>query len=162
MKKVLLTVCSLALVAGAGCKNKLEQSTPEESIYSADNGAFYSTPRSTFEELEKKVGDTVFFNYDNYNLIDSAKAVLDKQVEFMKANSQLKFVLEGFCDKRGTVEYNLALGERRANSVKKYLVHNGISPDRLTVISFGKERPAVIGDSQEAYKQNRRVVTVIG
>ena len=103
----------------------------------------------------------MFFAFDNSNLSDSAKTILDRQVEFMKDNSHLKFVLEGYCDKRGTVEYNLALGERRANSVKKYLVNHGINPDRLIVISFGKERPAVVGDTEEAYRQNRRVVTVI-
>jgi peptidoglycan-associated lipoprotein len=156
MKKVLLTVCSLALFAGVGCKNKSQQSTNV-----ADSGTLDSIPKSTFEELEKKVGDRVFFSYDNSGLSDSAKAVLGKQIEFMKENSHLKFVLEGFCDKRGTVEYNLALGERRANSVKKHLVQHGINPDRLIVISFGKERPAVSGDTEEAYKQNRRVVTVI-
>ena len=156
MKKVLLTVCSLALLAGVGCKNKSQQSTNV-----ADSGTLDSIPKSTFEELEKKVGDRVFFSYDNSGLSDSAKAVLGKQIEFMKENSHLKFVLEGFCDKRGTVEYNLALGERRANSVKKHLVQHGINPDRLIVISFGKERPAVSGDTEEDYKQNRRVVTVI-
>lgn len=156
MKKVLLTVCSLALIAGVGCIPKSQQSTS-----GTDSSTLDSIPKSTFEELEKKVGDRVFFSYDNSGLSDSAKAVLDKQIEFMKENSHLKFVLEGFCDQRGTVEYNLALGERRANSVKKHLVQHGINPDRLIVISFGKERPAVSGYTEEAYKQNRRVVTVI-
>ena len=156
MKKALLAVCSLALLAGVGCKNKSHQSTN-----GTDGSTLDSISKATFEELEKKVGDKVYFSYDNSDLSDSAKSILDKQVEFMKDKSHLKFVLEGFCDERGTVEYNLALGERRSNSVKKYLVHHGINPDRLIVISFGKERPAVIGHTEEAYKQNRRVVTVI-
>ncbi len=156
MKKILLTICSMALLTGVGCKNKSHQSASDVNRSTLD-----SIPNSTFEELDKKVGDKVFFAYDNSELSDSAKTILDRQVEFMKEKSHLKFVIEGFCDKRGTVEYNLALGERRANSVKKYLVNHGINPDRLIVISFGKERPAVIGDTEEAYRQNRRAVTVI-
>lgn len=79
----------------------------------------------------------------------------------MKEYPNLSFVIEGHCDKKGTIEYNLALGERRANSVKEYLVQHGINPGRLTVISFGKERPAIIGDSEEVFAKNRRSVTVI-
>ena len=85
MKKVLLTVCSLALLTGVGCKNKSQQ-----SANGTDSSTLDSIPKSTFEELEKKVGDRVFFSYDNSGLSDSAKAVLDKQIEFMKENSHLK------------------------------------------------------------------------
>ena len=89
MKKILLTVCTLALFTGVGCKNKSHQST------NGINNTLDSIPSSTFEELDKKVGDKVFFAFDNSNLSDSAKTILDRQVEFMKDNSHLKFVLEG-------------------------------------------------------------------
>ncbi|MFQ3306996.1 MAG: peptidoglycan-associated lipoprotein [Candidatus Midichloriaceae bacterium] len=156
MNKLLVTACVISFIA-VGCTHKPSGSS--NSGYSGDD--INSISKSTFEDLENKVGDRVFFAVNSSSLSDVAKEVLKRQIEFMKKHSHLKFVLEGYCDKRGTVEYNLALGERRANSVKEFLASHGLNSDRLTVISFGKERPAVMGDSQEAYRQNRRVVTVI-
>ena len=154
MKKVLFTICSIALL-GIGCTHKQQKDiTPEQE-------KVVSVSPVAFEELESKVGNKVFFPLNSANLSQQNKDVLDKQIEYMKKYSHLNFVIEGHCDKRGTVEYNLALGERRANSVKEYLIQYGINPNRLIVISFGKERPAVIGDSEEAFAKNRRAVTVI-
>ena len=79
----------------------------------------------------------------------------------MKKHENVNVVVQGYCDERGTREYNLALGERRANSVKAYLVRNGIAADRVSTISYGKERPAVLGSTEAAWAQNRRAVTVV-
>lgn len=100
----------------------------------------------------------VFFAYDRSDLSQEAKDNLTKQAEAMLANSNA-VTLEGHCDDRGTREYNLALGERRAQSVKKYLVSMGVPASRITTISYGKERPAVLGHDEYSHAQNRRVVT---
>ena len=154
MKKILFTICSIALLGG-GCAHKSQKDVAPEQ-----EGVASVSP-AAFEELENKVGSKVFFALNSASLSQQSKDVLDKQVEYMKKYPHLNFVIEGHCDKRGTDEYNLALGERRANSVKEYLIQYSINPSRLIVISFGKERPAVIGDSEEAFAKNRRAVTVI-
>ena len=79
----------------------------------------------------------------------------------MKKHERVNVIVQGYCDERGTREYNLALGERRANAVKQYLVAHGIAADRISVVSYGKERPAVLGDNEAAWAQNRRAVTVV-
>jgi peptidoglycan-associated lipoprotein len=87
--------------------------------------------------------------------------MLDAQSRFLWANTDLNFIIEGDCDERGTREYNLALGEQRATAVRDYLVIQGIDPDRIKVISYGKEKPAVVGSNNMAWSKNRRAVTVI-
>jgi peptidoglycan-associated lipoprotein len=114
------------------------------------------------EDFLKNVGDRVFFDFDKSNLTDEGKATLDKQVAWLKKYGQWSITIEGHCDERGTREYNLALGERRANSVKKYLAGAGVADSRLKTISYGKERPAVQGSNEAAWAQNRRGVTVLG
>ena len=91
----------------------------------------------------------------------SPKILLDGQSRFLRANTDLNFIVEGHCDERGTREYNLALGEQRATAVRDYLVINGIDPDRIKVISYGKEKPAVVGSNSMAWSKNRRAVTII-
>ena len=105
--------------------------------------------------------DVVYFDFDSSSLTDNAKEVLDTQVKWLKKHSNVNVVVQGHCDERGTREYNLALGERRANSVKNYLVSQGIAADRIETISYGKERPAVLGNNEAAWAQNRRAVTVV-
>ena len=107
------------------------------------------------------VGDRVFFDYDKYNVADDAAATLKKQAAWLKAYGSVTISVQGHCDERGTREYNLALGERRANSVKDYLVALGISPDRINTISYGKERPVALGSNEAAWAQNRRGVTKV-
>lgn len=116
----------------------------------------------SIDDFLKNVGDRVFFDFDKSNLKDDAKATLDKQVAWLKKYPNWSITIEGHCDERGTREYNLALGERRANSVKQYLAANGIAASRLKTISYGKERPAVQGSNEAAWAQNRRGVTVLG
>jgi peptidoglycan-associated lipoprotein len=113
------------------------------------------------EDLVANVGDRVFFDFDKYNLKPDARAVLEKQAAWMKQFASVTVSIEGHCDERGTREYNLALGERRANSVKDFLVALGISPSRVKTISYGKERPVALGSDEQAWTQNRRGVTVV-
>ena len=101
--------------------------------------------------------EDVFFDYDRYNLRDDARMALEGNARVLAANSDLQMILEGHCDERGTVEYNLALGERRARSAKDYLVQFGIEASRLTTISYGEERPFAQGHDEAAWAQNRRV-----
>lgn len=108
------------------------------------------------------VGDRVFFALDSSVLSGDAQATLDRQAAWLNANSSVNVVVEGHADERGTREYNLALGERRATAAKNYLVSTGVSAARISTVSYGKERPAVSGSDEGSWSQNRRAVTVIG
>ncbi len=98
----------------------------------------------------------VFFNFDKSTIRADQRAALDEDVAWLKATADAKITVEGHCDERGTTEYNLALGERRAKAVKDYLIKAGIAADRISTISYGKERPFVIGHDESAWKWNRR------
>jgi len=113
------------------------------------------------EDLIVNVGDRVFFGYDSSDLDSDALELLQDQVAWLKQNSNVSVTIEGHCDERGTREYNLALGEKRAQAVKNYLIGLGINPDRVSTISYGKERPAVVGSNDGAWAQNRRSVTIV-
>ena len=113
------------------------------------------------EDLIVNVGDRVFFGYDSSELDSDALELLQDQVAWLKQNSNVSVTIEGHCDERGTREYNLALGEKRAQAVKNYLIGLGIDPDRVSTISYGKERPAVVGSNDGAWAQNRRSVTLV-
>ncbi len=113
------------------------------------------------EDFLVNVGDRVFFGYDRYDLTAAARATLERQAQWLQRYPNRRLVIEGHADERGTREYNLALGERRADTVKNYLVAVGVSPSRLSTISYGKEQPAVLGATEAAWAQNRRGVTVV-
>lgn len=113
------------------------------------------------EDFLVNVGDRVFYGFDRYDLTAAARATLDRQAEWLKRYTNRRLVVEGHADERGTREYNIALGERRANAAKNYLVARGISASRVTTISYGKEQPAVLGANEAAWAQNRRSVTVV-
>ncbi len=110
-------------------------------------------------ELSPGISDTVYFAYNSSALTSEATAVLAKQAEYLKGNST-SVVIEGHCDERGTREYNLALGERRANATKQFLVNAGVPAARVSTISYGKERPVATGSDEESWALNRRSVTV--
>ena len=118
------------------------------------------TGNETVEYLATGVKDRVFFATNKSTLTTASRDTLRKQAAWMRKKSKLKFSIEGHADERGTREYNLALGERRANAVKDYLMTYGISGSRLSVISYGKERPVNSGSNPLAWSQNRRSVTV--
>jgi len=107
------------------------------------------------------VGDRVYFDYNSDLLSSEGQATLNHQAEWLKQYSNVNVVIEGHADERGTREYNIALGERRATAAKNYLVGLGVSGSRVSTISYGKERPAVVGHDESSWSQNRRAVTVI-
>lgn len=112
-------------------------------------------------DLVANVGDRVFFDFDKYDVKADARATLDKQAAWMQKYPSVAVAVEGHADERGTREYNLALGERRATAVKNYLVSKGVSGNRVKTISYGKERPVALGSNDAAWSQNRRGVTVV-
>lgn len=112
-------------------------------------------------ELQEKVGDRVFFDFDSSELSADARNTLERQAFWMRNNPSVTVVIEGHCDERGTREYNLALGERRAAAAKDYLTALGVDGNRVRTISYGKERPAVPASNEEAWSKNRRSVTVV-
>lgn len=141
-------------------------STPSSSNGGKAGGTGGSASGSTArpgsaEDLTQNVGDRVFFALDSSTLSSEAQSTLEKQAAWLKQYPNVNVTVEGHCDERGTREYNLALGERRAAATKKYLVGVGITANRITTISYGKERPAVIGSDESAWGQNRRAVTVL-
>lgn len=99
---------------------------------------------------------TIYFDFDKYNLREDAKSGLKNNYEVLRAKSDVRIQIEGHCDERGTVEYNLALGEKRARSAMDYMVSLGIPRDRMSIISYGKERPAAFGSNEDAWAKNRR------
>ena len=149
----LIILASLVLTA---CATK-KTSTP--SMSGQMQGDTY-TGTDTVKELAKGVPDRVFFATNETVLTTASRETLRKQATWLRKNSGINVVLEGHADERGTREYNLALGERRANSAKDYLMTYGISSDRISVLSYGKERPVDSGSSPLAWSKNRRSVTV--
>ncbi|NIA70489.1 peptidoglycan-associated lipoprotein Pal [Pelagibius litoralis] len=115
----------------------------------------------TQEELTVEVGDRVFFDFDQYNIRADQRGTVEALAAWLDSNPGATLTLEGHADERGTREYNLALGERRANSVRDYLIALGSNPGRLSVVSFGEERPAVLGSNDSAWAQNRRSAFVV-
>ena len=107
------------------------------------------------------IGDTVLFGYDSSQLDADAMATLDAQAALLNAKPSFRVKIEGHADERGTREYNLALGERRASAARDYLVAKGVDGSRIRIVSYGKERPAVVGSNEEAWAKNRRSVTVL-
>jgi peptidoglycan-associated lipoprotein len=113
------------------------------------------------EVFESKLLKDIRFDYDKYDIRRVDEGILRENAAFLKKNPKMKIQIEGHCDERGTVEYNLALGERRANSTKRYLVSLGITSDRISTISFGEERPLDPGHNEEAWGKNRRAHIVV-
>jgi peptidoglycan-associated lipoprotein len=146
----IVTVATLVLSACA---------TKTATLPSQIQGDVY-TGTDTVEYLAKGVPDRVFFATNESVLTTASRDTLRKQAAWMRTNDSLSFTIEGHADERGTREYNLALGERRANAAKDYLMTYGISGNRLSVISYGKERPVNSGSNPLAWSQNRRSVTV--
>lgn len=158
LRKLALGLVACAMVAG--CKGKQTQS--DQSIETSPTGgaAIDSAPLS-FDPMGSDSGKidglvTVHFGFDKSNLDAQAKKDIATNVAWMKAHPSAKVQIEGHCDSRGTIEYNVALGERRANAVKAYMVSLGVSNDRLSVISYGKEKPLDPADNEAAWAKNRR------
>jgi peptidoglycan-associated lipoprotein len=114
------------------------------------------------QDFVVNVGDRVFFEVDSSELTMQARATLDKQAQWLQNYGNYAFTIEGHADERGTREYNIALGARRAQAVRDYLASRGISPQRMRTVSYGKERPVAICNDISCWSQNRRAVTVLG
>lgn len=110
--------------------------------------------------LASVVADRIFFDTDMFNVDAEDATALQSQARWLQANPAARVTIEGHCDERGTRDYNIALGERRANAAKNYLASLGVDPARITTVSYGKERPAALGSDEQAWAQNRRSVTV--
>lgn len=153
------------MVFVAGCESASETGG-QGSGAGAGTGAAANTGGNyvagSQEQLVAEVGDRVFFGFDQYDLDMEARTTLARQAAFLKANPSVAVSVEGHADERGTREYNLALGDRRANAVKDYLVALGINAGRIKTISYGMERPVALGSNEAAWAQNRRSVTVVG
>jgi peptidoglycan-associated lipoprotein len=111
------------------------------------------------EDLVANVGDRVFYDFNRSSLTPDARATLDKQAAWLAKYPQNNVQVAGNCDERGTEEYNIALGQRRANADRDYLVARGVAASRITTISYGKDRPVALGSDESAYKQNRNAIT---
>ncbi|MBV9460957.1 MAG: peptidoglycan-associated lipoprotein Pal [Bradyrhizobium sp.] len=146
----LAAVLAVALSMGA-CANK---------NLGMDANASAATPGSQ-QDFVVNVGDRVFFESDQTDLSPQAVATLDKQIQWLQTYPRYQFTIEGQADERGTREYNIALGARRAQSVKAYMTSHGIDPSRMRTISYGKERPVAVCNDISCWSQNRRAVTVL-
>ena len=127
---------------------------------SSSSAAATETQMSPADKLAQ-VGNTVFFGFDSAELSAESKDTLDRQAAFLNVNPTLVVVVEGHADERGTREYNLALGDRRAVSVRDYLLAKGLNAARVRTVSYGKERPVVAGSTEKAWAKNRRAATVL-
>ncbi|SCA56803.1 Outer membrane lipoprotein Omp16 homolog [Candidatus Terasakiella magnetica] len=156
MRKFLGLVGAVALLAAC-------ETAPQDGANASGAAAAQKLgPASgTAQDFVVNVGDRVFFGFDQYNLTADARSTLEKQAMWLKKYPNATIALEGHCDERGTREYNLALGERRANAAKEFLVSLGVDAMRVKTISFGKERPVALGHNEAAWAQNRRSVTVV-
>ncbi len=163
-------ILAAALIATAGCAKKRPEVLPPqpEGTGQVDPNAGQPTgpgqagvtPGSREDFMRSVTSDTVRFGLDMYDIDAEARAVLDTQASWLQRFPAVRVTVEGHCDERGTREYNLALGDRRANAAKNYLVARGIDPGRISTISYGKERPAALGSDDASWAQNRRAVTV--
>ena len=151
-----------AAVILAGCESKpktVEDNTPTTAPPTAVTQS--SIVPGSAEDLRVNVGDTVHFDYQKYDIQDNDRAILQRQAAWLDKYPAIRVTVEGDCDERGTREYNLALGARRANAVKEYLVSLGVAASRLETISYGKERPICSESTEACWAQNRRGVTTI-
>jgi peptidoglycan-associated lipoprotein len=172
--KLLAILAAAALIAG--CETAPEESAAasgaggsgQPAVSSSGSSAATAAPAQRVgpvpgsnEDFVVNVGDRVFFDFDKFDITPESQEVLKKQAAWLQSYSGVVISVEGHCDERGTREYNLALGERRANAVKDYLSALGIARTRVKTISYGKERPVALGHNDSAWAQNRRSVTTI-
>lgn len=160
-----------ALVLVSACASEPEETSEATNVGASDGSSTTSTTTTTTEapsiapgsvkDFVVNVGDRVFFDYDSSDIRADAVPTLEAQSAFLRTFPSLTLVIEGHADERGTREYNLALGERRANAHKDYLISLGVDPARIETISYGKERPAVAGSNESAWAQNRRAVVAL-
>ena len=159
----LLAACETASKVSGDSASTSSVSSGSSSASSSSSSSSSGSGVTEMTEAEKlaEVGNTVYFDFDSAELTAEAKMTLNRQYAFLNVNPTLVIVVEGHADERGTREYNLALGDRRATAVRDYLIANGLNSARVRTVSYGKERPAVEGSSEEAWAKNRRSATVL-
>ncbi len=150
--RLMAAIMLASLVVAGGCSN------PRKGLDAAVGGA--ASPGSA-QDFQVNVGDRVFFTVDSSALTPEAQQILTRQSEWLKRYGQYNFIIEGHADERGTREYNLALGARRAAATRDYLIAQGVQPGRMRTISYGKERPVAVCDDISCWSQNRRAVTAL-
>ena len=161
-----------ALIAVAGCGSRRPPTLPPQpggidgggtGIDGSQNGGLDGTtvPGSRADFIQSVPSDRVFFALDSHTLTAEGRSVLDAQAQWLNTNSRVNVTIEGHADERGTREYNLALGERRANAVRLYLESRGVASNRLQTVTYGKERPEAFGNDEASHSRNRRSVTVV-
>lgn len=138
-------------------------SSSDSSTSSSSASSSSSSAANALSPAEKlaKVGNTVFFDFDSAAISYDAQVTLSRQAAFLQLNPEAVVVIEGHCDERGTREYNLALGDRRASAARDFLLAKGIDAARIRTVSYGKERPAMLGSNEQAWAKNRRAATVL-
>ena len=163
MRKQLLglaAVAALLTACGDTCDENKMVSGGFDNFPAPSASADVPTPGAA-ADFQKNVQDTVHFGFDRHDLTAEAKTALENQAEWLKKWGGVNLLIEGHCDERGTVEYNLALGEKRAHAAKHFLMSQGIDTSRLETVSYGKERPIDAGHTEEAHAKNRRDVSVV-
>ena len=166
--KTALIIATMA-VAVAGCQKKRPDTLPPGPGGPVEPGpgpgpdgsGGVAQPGSPEHFRQNVVSDTINFDLDQYDIDARARQILDSQAQWLTQYQNTRITLEGHADERGTREYNLALGDRRANAAKNYLAARGVSPSRITTISYGKERPIALGSDETSWAQNRRAVTIV-
>ena len=156
MKNKYLSLFFAGILLISGCE------TIGGSSSGSASGEFGDSKQANLQAyLQNEIGDRIYFETDKHNISSASAFTLESQANWLKSTPGFQLLIEGHCDERGTREYNLALGERRGNAVKEFLESLGVDPGRLTVISYGKERPAAEGSTSEAWSENRRAVLVV-
>ncbi len=160
--RIMSILAALALVTACETPQQTTAATSGSGSGSGAGaqGAARIAPGSQ-EDLVVNVGDRVFFDFNKHTLKPDARKTLEKQAAWLKQHPSVRILVAGNCDERGTREYNLALGERRANSTKDHLVSLGVDPNRIKTISYGKERPVALGSTEAAWAQNRNSITSV-
>jgi peptidoglycan-associated lipoprotein len=168
MQKLAIALAAVSTIGLAACSKKAPEELPPPPQQTtptpppAPTGPAAAAPGTQAHFLQAMQGqDTIYFDTDKYDIDAQDQAALRAQAQYMAQYAQIRATVEGHADERGTRDYNLALGERRANAAKNYLVSLGVPANRLTTVSYGKERPKAVGSNEAAYAQNRRAVTVI-
>lgn len=161
-----LIIASMA-VAVAGCSKKRPETLPpgpgpvEPGPGPVTDNGTAVQPGTAAHFKQNVSSDTILFGLDQYDIDAQARSILDSQAQWLTQYPNTRITLEGHADERGTREYNLALGDRRANAAKNYLAARGVSATRITTISYGKERPIALGSDEQSWAQNRRAVTIV-
>jgi peptidoglycan-associated lipoprotein len=158
LRLILLVAFILTMTLSLGCAKKPVGSVPGDGQQAGQQGPSEAELAARNLEQAKRVimSEKVYFAFNSYDLSPEARTILGRKADVLRQQTSLKVIIEGHCDERGTEEYNLALGERRAQAAYKYLSTLGVNPAQLETISYGEERPAVSGHGEAAWAQNRR------